>query len=301
MRIVFMGTPDFAVTALDRLRAKFEIIAVYTQPPRPAGRGQQDRPSPVQLYAEKHGIPVHAPKSLKNAEAQAAFASLGADVAVVAAYGLILPQAVLDAPKRGCINIHASLLPRWRGAAPIQRAIMAGDSVSGVTIMQMDAGLDTGAMLLKGEVPITDSTAADALHDALAVLGGDLIVETLDRLDMIAPVPQPSQGVVLAPKIDKSEAHIDFNQPAQRVLRHIYGLSPFPGAWFGHGNERIKVLTCERAAGAGTPGEALDDRLTIACADGAVRLLSVQRAGKAPMTAEAVLRGYALPKGTVLA
>ncbi len=301
MRIVFMGTPDFAVTALDRLRDKHEIVAVYTQPPRPAGRGQQDRPSPVQLYAEKHGIAVQAPKSLRNAEAQAAFAALGADVAVVAAYGLILPQAVLDAPKRGCINIHASLLPRWRGAAPIQRAIMAGDTVSGVTIMQMDAGLDTGAMLLKGEVPITDATTAGALHDALAVLGGDLIAETLGRLEGIAPVPQPAQGVVLAPKIDKSEAHIDFNQPAEKVLRHIHGLSPFPGAWIGHDDERIKVLSCERTAGQGVPGTALDDRLTIACAEGAVRLLTVQRAGKAPMTAEALLRGYALPKGTLLA
>jgi methionyl-tRNA formyltransferase len=301
MRIVFMGTPDFAVTSLDRLRGGHEIIAVYTQPPRPAGRGQQDRPSPVQLYAEKHGIPVHAPKSLKTAEAQAAFAALNADVAVVAAYGLILPQAVLDAPKRGCINIHASLLPRWRGAAPIQRAIMAGDAASGITTMQMDAGLDTGAMLLKGEVPITDATTAGTLHDVLAVLGGDLIVETLDRLDTITPTPQPSDGVLHAPKIDKSEAHIDFNRPAQAVLRHIHGLSPFPGAWFAHGQERVKVLACESAAGKGAPGTALDDGLTIACGDGAVRLLTVQRAGKAPMTTEVFLRGYALPKGTPLA
>ena len=301
MRIIFMGTPEFSVTALDRLRAHHDIIAVYTQPPRPAGRGQQDRPSPVQLYAERHGIPVHAPKSLKNAEDQAAFAALNADVAVVAAYGLILPQAVLDAPKHGCINIHASLLPRWRGAAPIQRAIMAGDTVSGVTIMQMDAGLDTGAMLLKGEVPITDATTAGALRDALAVLGGDLIVETLERLAAITPVPQPAAGVLLAPKIDKSEAHIDFNQPAEKVLRHIHGLSPFPGAWFTHGVERIKVLACERAAGAGVAGTALDDRLNIACAEGAVRLLTVQRASKSPVTVDVFLRGYALPKATSLA
>ena len=303
MRLIFMGTPDFAVSALDRLRAEHDVIAVYTQPPRPAGRGQQDRPSPVQLYAEKHGIPVHSPKNLKKDDAQAAFAALNADVAVVAAYGLILPQAVLDAPRLGCINIHASLLPRWRGAAPIQRAIMAGDAVSGVTIMQMDAGLDTGAMLLKAEAPITDSTTAGELHDTLADVGGALILEALRGLaaGTLTATPQPAAGMLMAPKIDKAEAHIDFTRPAQAVLRHIHGLSPFPGAWFTHGAERIKVLKVEPAPGRGAPGATLDDRLTIGCGEGAVRLVAVQRAGKAPMTAEVFLRGYSLPTGTVLA
>ncbi len=303
MRLIFMGTPDFAVSAFERLREQHDVIAVYTQPPRPAGRGQQDRPSPVQLYAEKLGIPVHSPKSLKKDDAQAAFAALEADVAVVAAYGLILPQAVLDAPRLGCINIHASLLPRWRGAAPIQRAIMAGDAVSGVTIMQMDAGLDTGAMLLKAETPITDSTTAGTLHDTLAAMGGALILDALRGLEhgTLTPTPQPAAGMVMAPKIDKAEAHIDFNRPARAVLRHIHGLSPFPGAWFAHGAERIKVLGVELAVGRGAPATLLDDRLTIACGEGAIRLLSVQRAGKAPMEAQVFLRGYSLPTGTVLA
>ncbi len=303
MRVVFMGTPDFAVSALERLRPHHDIVAVYTQPPRPAGRGQQDRPSPVQLFSEKHGLPVRSPKSLKSADVQAAFTALNADVAVVAAYGLILPQAVLDMPRFGCINIHASLLPRWRGAAPIQRAIMAGDSATGVTIMQMDAGLDTGAMLLKGETPITDATTAGELHDTLAKIGGDLIVEALDLLakGTLKATPQPSAGVLMAAKIDKAEARIDFNRPAQDVLRHIHGLSPFPGAWFAHGPERIKVLKAELGDGNGAAGNTLDDRLTVACASGAVTLSTVQRAGKGPMTADVFLRGYALPKGTLLA
>jgi methionyl-tRNA formyltransferase len=303
MRIVFMGTPDFAVAALDAVRAHHDIVAVYTQPPRPAGRGQQDRPSPVQLFAERHGYPAFSPKSLKKPEVQAAFADLRADVAVVAAYGLILPQAVLDMPRFGCLNIHASLLPRWRGAAPIQRAIMAGDSATGVTIMQMDAGLDTGAMLLKGEVPITDATTAQSLHDDLALLGGKLIVEALEKLEngTLPATPQPAEGILIAAKIDKAEAHIDFNRSAQNVLRHIHGLSPFPGAWFAHGSERIKVLKAELAPGGGVPGAALDDHLTIACAEGAVRLVTVQRAGKSPMSADVFLRGYALPKASRLA
>lgn len=303
MRVVFMGTPDFAAAALARIREKHNVIAVYTQPPRPAGRGQQDRPSATQLFAEKHGIPVHAPKSLKKEDAQTTFKALGADIAVVAAYGLILPQAVLDAPRLGCINIHASLLPRWRGAAPIQRAIMAGDAESGVTIMQMDTGLDTGPMLLKRATPITASTTAGVLHDTLAQIGGDLVLEALAGLEggTLRPTPQPAEGVVMAAKIDKTEAHIDWNRPAGDVLRHIHGLSPFPGAWFAHGNERIKVLKVELAHGGGVPGTAADDRLAINCAGGAVRLVSVQRAGKAPMAADAFLRGYALPKGSVLA
>lgn len=303
MRVIFMGTPEFAVTALAALRAHHEIIAVYTQPPRPAGRGQRLRPTPVAAYAETQGLPVFTPKSLKGAEAQAAFAAHKADVAVVAAYGLILPQAVLDAPKHGCLNIHASLLPRWRGAAPIQRAIMAGDPVSGVTIMQMDAGLDTGAMLLARETPITADTTAQTLHDSLAILGADLIVAALEGLaaGTLTATPQPADGVTYAAKIDKAEAHIDFTQDAHDVLRRIHGLSPFPGAWCAHGAERLKVLAAEQVSGTGAPGTALDDTLTIACGSGAVRFVTVQRAGKGPATAEAFLRGYALPKGSVLA
>ncbi len=303
MRIVFMGTPDFSVGALARLVERHDVVAVYSQPPRPAGRGQQLRASPVAAFAESRGIPVFTPKSLKKPETQAAFRDLQTDVAVVAAYGLILPQAILDAPRFGCLNIHASLLPRWRGAAPIQRAIMAGDAKTGVTIMQMDAGLDTGAMLMTRETPITEATTASSLHDALAAMGADLIVEALDALATggLAPVPQPADGVTYAAKIDKAEAHIDFARPAADVLRHIHGLSPFPGAWFAHGAERIKVLTAETASGSGAPGTALDDRLTVACQDGAVRLLTVQRAGKGPAPADAFLRGYALLKGTLLA
>ncbi len=287
MRLVFMGTPDFAVTALARLAERHDIVAVYTQPPRPAGRGQQLQPSPVANFAAGCAIPVLTPKSLKKPDTQADFRAHGADVAVVAAYGLILPQPILEAPKLGCLNIHASLLPRWRGAAPIQRAIMAGDEKSGVTIMQMDAGLDTGAMLITGETPISDSTTAQALHDALAVLGANLIVEALDALvaGRLRSIPQPDEGVTYAAKIDKSEAHVDFARPARDVLRHIHGLSPFPGAWFAHGSERIKALTAELVDGRGKPGTVLDDRLTVACQEGAVRLTTVQRAGKGPAPA----------------
>jgi len=301
MRVVFMGTPDFAVTALDKLRAAHDIVCVYTRAPKPAGRGQQESKSPVHVYAESHGIEVRAPKTLKTPEAQADFAALKSDVVVVAAYGLILPQIILDAPTFGCINIHASLLPRWRGAAPIQRAIMAGDAVSGVTIMKMDAGLDTGAMLLKGEIPITDSTTASELHDALAVQGAALIVEALDKLPSLTAVPQPADGVTHAAKIDKAEAKLDFNRPPQDVLRHIHGLSPFPGAWFSFGSERIKMLKAELAEGAGMPGTVLDDRLAIACSTGAVRPITVQRAGKGPVAVGDFLRGFDLPKGSRLA
>ena len=303
MRIVFMGTPDFAVTALMRIAALHEVAAVYCQPARPAGRGQQDRPSPVETFAAAKGFPVRTPKSLKSKEAQDEFAAWNADVAVVAAYGLILPQAVLDAPKHGCVNIHASLLPRWRGAAPIQRAIMAGDAETGVTIMKMDAGLDTGAMLLSGVVPITDATTAGELHDSLAVQGGDLIVKALAGIaaGTLPATPQPEAGVTYAAKIDKAEAKIDFAKPAREVVRHINGLSPFPGAWFAHGTERIKVLAAEAVADTGAVGTVLDDRLAIGCAAGAVRLTLVQRAGRGPMPVDAFMRGYALPKGTVLA
>jgi methionyl-tRNA formyltransferase len=301
MRVIFMGTPGFAVAALRRLHGVHDIVAVYTQPPRPAGRGQQERPSVVQDFAVGHGLVVRTPTSLKAPDIQQQFADLKADVAVVAAYGLILPKAILAMPRLGCLNIHASLLPRWRGAAPIQRAIMAGDTKSGVTIMQMEAGLDTGPMLLKGEVPITDATTAGDLHDAFAVLGGDLIVEALAKIETLQPQPQPADGVTYAAKLEKAESQIDFNRPAREVVRHIHGLSPFPGAWFGHGAERIKVLTALIESESGVPGTVLDDRLTIACKDGAVRPLTVQRGGKAAADVTAFLRGYALPKGTKLA
>jgi methionyl-tRNA formyltransferase len=310
LRIVFMGTPEFAVAALDRLAAVHDIVAVYTRPPRPAGRGQAARISPVHALAEARGWPVRTPVSLKSADEQAAFAAIKADVAVVAAYGLILPRAVLDAPRLGCVNIHASLLPRWRGAAPIQRAIMAGDTETGVTIMRMEAGLDTGPMLLARPVPITDATTAGELHDTLAALGAELIVAALDGLaaGTLAARPQPAAGVTYAAKIDKAEAHLSFDRPARAVVRHIHALSPFPGAWVEVAGERVKVLRAEavpppaEAPAAGrAPGELLDDRLTVACAGGAVRLTQVQRAGKAPVDAAAFLRGFPLPAGTRLA
>jgi methionyl-tRNA formyltransferase len=256
--------------------------------------------------AAQNNIPVHHPVSLKGADVQQAFADHHADVAVVAAYGLLLPLPVLAAPRLGCINIHASLLPRWRGAAPIQRAIMAGDDESGVTIMQMEAGLDTGPMLLKGVVPIDDTTTAGSLHDHLAKIGGDLIVEALEGLaaGTLPAMAQPAEGVTHAAKIDKAEARIDFARPAKTVLRHIHGLSPFPGAWFAHGAERIRVLRVDLADGPipahAAPGTVLDRALTIACTEGAIRLHTVQRAGKGAVSADAFRRGYDLPAGTVL-
>jgi methionyl-tRNA formyltransferase len=308
LRVIFMGTPDFAVAAFTRIADTHNIVAVYTQPPRPAGRGQRDRESPVHLAAAARGLPVFTPERLKDPEIQAAFAAHNADVAVVAAYGLILPRPVLAAPRLGCINIHGSLLPRWRGAAPIQRAIMAGDTETGITIMEMEAGLDTGPMLLKGSVPIDDTTTAGALHDALAALGADLILTALDGLaaGTLKAEPQPSEGVTHAAKIEKAETAIDFTKPARMVLRHINGLSPAPGAWFGTsdtrgGRERIKVLRAEVAAGSGAPGTVIGPGLTVACGDGAVRLLTLQRAGKSPADEAAFLRGFALPVGTRLA
>jgi methionyl-tRNA formyltransferase len=303
LRVIFMGTPDFAVAALKAIIPHHDVVAVYTQPPRPAGRGQKDRESPVHLVAAQHGLSVHTPLTLKDAAVQAAFAGHNADVAVVAAYGLILPRAILAMPRLGCINIHGSLLPRWRGAAPIQRAIMAGDKETGITIMEMEAGLDTGPMLLKGAVPIDDRTTAGELHDTLADVGADLIVKALARLAAgdLPATPQPAEGVTHAAKIDKAEAAIDFTKPAPVVVRHINGLSPFPGAWFAYGDERIKVLRAELAKGAGVPGTAVGDDLTVACGDGAVRLLTLQRAGKGAADAAAFLRGYPLPAGTRLA
>lgn len=302
MRIVFMGTPDFATTALKAVvAAGHEVVCVYSQPPRPAGRGHEVKPSPVHALAAAMGLPVRTPVSLKPAEEQEAFTALAPDAAVVVAYGLLLPKAVLDAPRHGCFNIHASLLPRWRGAAPIQRAIMAGDVESGVTIMRMEQGLDTGPMLLVGKCPIGTDTTASTLHDALAALGAELIVKALESPD-VPGTPQPEEGVTYARKIEKAEAQIDFGWPAETVRNHIHGLSPFPGAWTMMGKTRVKVLKAEVVAGSAVqgsavPGTAIDDHLTIACSTGAVRFLDVQREGKAVMTAEALLRGLSVPAG----
>ncbi|MFA7433347.1 MAG: methionyl-tRNA formyltransferase [Gemmobacter sp.] len=295
MRVVFMGTPDFSVPALEAVAAEHEVVAVYTQPPRPAGRGKQPRPSPVARRAAELGLPVRHPVSLRDAQVQAEFAALGADVAVVAAYGLILPQPVLDAPRHGCLNIHASLLPRWRGAAPIQRAILAGDAETGVCIMRMEAGLDTGPVLLREATPIgPEDTAAD-LHDRLAAMGARLIAAALARLPELAAEPQPEDGVTYAAKIDKAEARIDWTEPAEAVCRHIRALSPFPGAWCMAGAERIKFLRARLAEGAGAPGQVLGG-LTVACGAGAVEITLAQREGRRPMAAGEFLRGFALPE-----
>lgn len=295
MNIVFMGTPDFALPILDALAAAHDISCVYTQPPRPAGRGKQPRPSPVQARALALGLPVLAPTTLRSPEALAEFAALKADVAVVVAYGLILPQALLDAPRFGCLNIHASLLPRWRGAAPIQRAIMAGDPETGVCIMQMQAGLDTGPVLARAAIPITATDTTADLHDRLAVLGADLIVQALAALPNLIAVPQPQAGASYAAKIDKAEARIDWTRPATEIDRQIRGLSPFPGAWCLVGDERVKLLRSHLAPGSGSPGEVLGG-LTIACGSGAVAITLAQRDGKRPMQANDLLRGFALPE-----
>ncbi|GAA0299808.1 methionyl-tRNA formyltransferase [Rhodovulum strictum] len=296
MRVVFMGTPDFSVPVLDALvDAGHQIAAVYCQPPRPAGRGKKDRPSPVQARAEALGLPVRHPVSLRSAEAQAEFAALGADVAVVVAYGLILPQPVLDAPRLGCLNIHASLLPRWRGAAPIHRAIMAGDAETGICIMRMEAGLDTGPVLLREATPIGAEETTGELHDRLSAMGARLIVQALDRLDDQPPAPQPEAGVIYADKIDKAEARVDWTRPATGIVRQINGLSPFPGAWCMVGGERLKLLRARLADGTGTPGQVLGG-LTIACGSGAIEVLEAQREGKRPMQAAEILRGLALPE-----
>jgi methionyl-tRNA formyltransferase len=293
MKIVFMGTPDFSVPVLEALAQHHDIVAVYSQPPRPAGRGKADRPSPVQARAEALGLPTRHPVSLRGDEAQAEFAALGADIAVVVAYGLILPQAVLDAPRHGCLNIHASLLPRWRGAAPIHRAIMAGDAETGVCIMQMEAGLDTGPVLLRQSTPIgAEETTAD-LHDRLSVIGAALILQALDQLPLPA-TPQPETGVTYASKIDKSESRIDWARPAPEVDRQIRGLSPFPGAWCQIGSERVKLLRSRLAAGQGAPGQVLHG-LTIGCGTGAVEITQAQREGKRPASAADFLRGFTLP------
>ena len=294
MKVVFMGTPAFSVPVLEAVVAAHEVVCVYCQPPRPAGRGKKDRPSPVQARAEALGLPVRHPGSLRSPEVQAEFAALGADVGVVVAYGLILPQPVLDAPRHGCLNIHASLLPRWRGAAPIHRAVMAGDAETGVCVMQMDAGLDTGPVLLRRATPIgAEDTTAD-VHDRLSALGADAIVEALARLGDLPPEPQADEGVTYAAKIDKDEARVDFSRPAVEVDRLIRGLSPFPGAWVAVAGERLKLLRCRRVEGAGAPGEVLGD-FTVACGEGAVAVTLAQREGKRPMAADELLRGWSLP------
>ena len=304
LRLVFMGTPRFSVPVLEAiLAAGHDVVAVYSQPPRRAGRGMAETKGPVQTLAEVHGLPVLTPVSLKGADEQAVFRAHGADAAVVVAYGLLLPQAILDAPKLGCFNLHASALPRWRGAAPIQRAIMAGDTETASIVMRMEAGLDTGPLCRVAKMPIGPDTTAGELHDALSVDGARVMVEALAGLERgaLAAVPQPAEGVTYAAKIDKAEARLDFTRTAVEVHNRVRGLSPFPGAWFEAGpegkRERIKVLRSRLDAGSGVPGAVLDDALTIACGSGAVRLIEVQRAGKRPQSGDEFLRGFALKAG----
>ncbi len=300
MRIIFMGTPDFSVEVLKALHgAGHEIVAVYSQPPRRAGRGKKERPGPVHKYAEDLGLPVFTPLNFKQESDRAAFEAHHADLAVVVAYGLILPQAVLDMPVHGCLNIHASLLPRWRGAAPIARAIMAGDKETGICIMQMEAGLDTGPVIACETTPISAQDTAGSLHDRLAKMGAALMLRML-QVERFSAKPQPETGVTYAAKIDKREARIDWAQPAEIIDRKIRGLSPFPGAWCEIKGERIKVLSSALAPGSGGPGQALDDDFTIACGSGALRLTRLQRAGKAAMLAADFARGFAVKKGEIL-
>ena len=293
MKAVFMGSPEFSVPVLEALHAAHEVVAVYCQPPRPAGRGKADRPTAVHARALQLGLTVRHPTGLRDAETQAEFAALNADVAVVVAYGLILPQPVLDAPRLGCLNIHASLLPRWRGAAPIHRAIMAGDTETGICIMHMEAGLDTGPVLLREVVQIGAEETTAELHDRLSALGAAAIVRALAALPLPA-VPQAAEGVTYAAKIDKAEARIDWTRPAVEVDRQIRGLSPFPGAWCEIGGERVKLLRSRLAEGQGQPGQVLQG-LTIACGQGAVEVLEAQREGKRPALARDILNGIHLP------
>jgi methionyl-tRNA formyltransferase len=300
LRLIFMGTPDFSVpTLLELVAHGHEVVAVYTRAPKPAGRGMKLQPTPVEQQARRLGIPVLTPTTLKTAEALAEFRSHNADAAVVVAYGMILPQAILDAPRCGCFNLHASLLPRWRGAAPINRAIMAGDAESGVMVMKMDVGLDTGDVAMAERLAITDTMTAADLHDALAPLGADLMVRAMGGLERggLQLTKQREDGVTYAAKIDKAEARIDWSKPAREVLRHIHGLSPFPGAWAELENSRVKILRCELGQGAGEPGAVLDDQLTIACGEGAIRIIELQREGKGRMQAADFLRGTPLKAG----
>ncbi len=308
--LVFMGTPDFAATILSALiDAGHHVRAVYTQPPRPAGRGQRLHPSPVQALAERHGLPVHCPASLRDAAAQAAFAAIPADAAIVVAYGLLLPPPVLQAPRLGCINVHASLLPRWRGAAPIQRAILSGDAETGITIMQMNEGLDTGPILLRQAIPIGAKETAGQLGGRLAALGAHLIAEALDGLarGAIEPRPQPSAGATYAAKLRRDEARLDWHRPATELERQVRAFDPWPGAYFEGRGERLRVLAAETdprpapaVPGTVLPGTILDERLSIACGAGVFRPLRLQRAGRAPLDAPEFLRGFALPPGTIL-
>ena len=301
MRVIFMGSPDFAVPTLDALvAAGHDVVAAYCQPPRAAGRGKALRATPVQARAEALGIAVRSPASLKTAEALAEFAALEPDIAVVAAYGLILPQPILDAPPFGCLNVHTSLLPRWRGAAPIQRAIIAGDAVTGVTIMQMEAGLDTGPMLLKREVTIGRKNAGQ-LTEELAQVGAAAMVEVIGKLNALPLIAQPDEGVTHAAKIAKAEAQIDWGRPASELERLVQGLAPFPGAWFEGGSERIKLLAAEAIEGSGLPGAVIDDRMTIACGEGALAPRLLQRAGRSPMGLDDFMRGFSIAQGTNLA
>jgi methionyl-tRNA formyltransferase len=307
LRVVFMGTPEFAVPTLAEIAgAGHEVAAVYCQPPRPAGRGQSERKSAIQTFAESAKLPVETPKSLKGEDAQARFRALAADVAVVVAYGLLLPKPILEAPRHGCLNLHPSKLPRWRGAAPLQRTIMAGDRETAVMVMRMDEGLDTGPVCMAEPIAVTGLMTAGELHDLAARRGADLMLRALGALGRgtLDCRPQAAEGVTYAAKIDKAEARIDWSEPADTVHNRIRGLSPWPGAWFevvsGGRTERIKVLSAEPAEGRGSPGRVLDDRLTVACGTGAIRLSKLQRAGKDPLPALEFLRGFAVPKGTPL-
>jgi methionyl-tRNA formyltransferase len=301
MRLAFMGTPEFAVPTLDALLASGqEVAAVYTRPPRPGGRrGRELVPSPVQLRAEAAGIAVRTPLTLRDPAEQEAFRALGLDAAVVAAYGLILPVPVLEAPRHGCLNVHASLLPRWRGAAPIQRAILAGDERTGATIMAMEKGLDTGPMLAVRETAIEAKTGGE-LTAELAAIGAELMAGVLEQFGEIEPVPQPNEGVTYAPKIEKQQARLDFTRPAVEAERQVRAFNPAPGAFFEHAGERIKIHAAEAITAAAAPATVLDDRLTIACGEGALRPLALQRAGRGVMTAEELLRGFPIPPGTIL-
>jgi len=302
-----MGTPGFAVPTLAEIIGQgHQVVAVYTRAPQPAGRGMEPRPSAVEREARRFGLLIETPSALRSETAQTAFRARGADAAVVVAYGLILPKSILDAVPLGCLNLHASLLPRWRGAAPINRAIMAGDTETGVSVMKMDEGLDTGPVAMAERVSIGPETTAGALHDALARLGADLMGRALGALQRgaLRLTPQPAEGVTYAPKIDKAETRIDWAKPWKAVHDHCRGLSPFPGAWFTFGANdrpvRVKVLRTSKGDGAGRPGTILDDRLTVACGESAVRLVEVQRAGRQPMSAEEFLHGTKIPAGTRL-
>jgi methionyl-tRNA formyltransferase len=304
LRLIFMGTPDFAVPTLIELAARgHDIVAVYTRAAKPAGRGMDVQVTPVEREAGRLAFPVHTPKTFKDGETQEAFRAFNADAAVVVAYGLILPKPILEAPKLGCFNVHASLLPRWRGAAPINRTIMAGDTMSGVTIMRMDEGLDTGAMAMAEQLPIPPDMTAGELHNALAALGADLMLRALAAAEdgSLALTPQPQEGITYAAKISKNETRIDWTKPWKEVHDHIRGLSPFPGAWFELNGARVKVLRSTNGAGSGAPGTVLDEHLTIACGDGAVRLVQVQRAGKQPMGVDEFLRGTLVKAGARVA